>query len=325
MEEANGTYTITAINEAGHTTVIKATGLKGLSDTLTNKETVEVSVGEGFLKTIELEPYKDYVVKSLLLPEITAKKKDSSANLYFTNVVLTYDDWISKVAKKDLDFKFLDTWGANVPDANVLIKGRDIRIRGNIKAKIVNIIAEDKTEEITDVYSKTNDGDMFDLWTNVWNMYRGSSIKVMEKVTVEAEYVLMNVTQTADISKTIGLMQKHQSETDQNNNSGSEGGDSGNTGDNSGNTGDNSGTAITPATPAITPVIPPAMIQISLQALTRMIPAPATIRAAQVPAMIRAAAALAMIRAAAALATIRAAAVPALISSRLRTRRKIMS
>ena len=214
VEEANGTYTITAINEAGHTTVIKATGLKGLSDTLTNKETVEVSVGEGFLKTIELEPYKDYVVKSLLLPEITAKKKDSSATLYFTNVVLTYDDWISKVAKKDLDFKFLDTWGANVPDANVLIKGRDIRIRGNIKAKIVNIIAEDKTEEITDVYSKTNDGDMFDLWTNVWNMYRGSSIKVMEKVTVEAEYVLMNVTQTADISKTIGLMQKHQSGTE---------------------------------------------------------------------------------------------------------------
>ena len=41
VEEANGTYTITAINEAGHTTVIKATGLKGLSDTLTNKETVE--------------------------------------------------------------------------------------------------------------------------------------------------------------------------------------------------------------------------------------------------------------------------------------------
>ena len=82
---------------------------------------------------------------------------------------------------------------------------------------------------------------MFDLWTNVWNMYRGSSIKVMEGVTVEAEYVLMNVTQTADISKTISLMQKHQSETDQNNNSGSEGGDSGNTGDNSGNTGDNSG------------------------------------------------------------------------------------
>ena len=109
VEEANGTYTITAINEAGHTTVIKATGLKGLSDTLTNKETVEVSVGEGFLKTIELEPYKDYVVKSLLLPQVNAKKKDSSATLYFTNVVLTYDDWISKVAKKDLDFKFLDT------------------------------------------------------------------------------------------------------------------------------------------------------------------------------------------------------------------------